>query len=238
MRMLRLVVFAALLFGSASTAHAEVIWILVGGQNRPTSRDQRGIRSAGVLLVAQDANPLQILLNDNPNVAAAGEVFQGPFKDCPHLYHYHGALFGVSDSGEQCGWGVVIPFMGAPQEIQQIAVARAEEELALRMAAGIPPDYDAALQAVKDAEAILEMLADEITTPPYSRLQARLLRARILRVRVADRLARIALERLAAGTQKNQDLRNVKRRLKSAINTKSKIAEIMARARGLLEPPR
>lgn len=77
-------------------------WIIVGGGNKGTKE------AVGTILYGTFANLVTPKINTATQ--ADGFIFVGVSEHCAHPYHYHGKLFGKEDTGEECGWGAVVPW--------------------------------------------------------------------------------------------------------------------------------
>jgi len=136
-----------------------VTWILVGGPHivlGPHATRFAG-RQLGLQIHAPGVSPEVTTSDINPTTGAAGEIVAGPLgKECPVRYHYHGALFGLEDSGERCGWGEAVPFDQATWALGFLSEAVTRKARALKKFRN--GDSAGAVRELADANAALRGL--------------------------------------------------------------------------------
>jgi hypothetical protein len=129
-------------------------WILVSKPKR-LRRPQAPPRMPGAKLFARADGT--VLPGDNPIIAAAGILVEGHEPNCP-CKHYHGFLNEKQDPDpEHCGWGCVIPAVGAPGPVVAISRAVMLEQRAINQVdtgglAGAIEDVLRAIDAIHDAQ--------------------------------------------------------------------------------------
>ncbi len=157
-----------------------VSWILVGGPDLALERRMRFSGSEGhhvtlgnakrfdgmqlgVQLHAPGSSPQIVTPDLNPTTGASGQIAgPGPFTECPDRFHYHGMLYGASDSGLACGWGEAVPFDMANDALGFLSEATMLEIRAERKAGATPPDTAGAAQDLDQARAALQNLSQAV----------------------------------------------------------------------------
>jgi hypothetical protein len=231
--------------GGAMAAHASdtsgsvtFSWILVGGGMRNLGKDATkfGSLAIGTQLHALKDSPEAITPDLNPTTEASGSIFVGPFpKECNDKYHYHGALFGVHDTGKNCGWGKAIPFDEATDAATALSAAVMFELRAQNAAFDVSsPDPAMAVTLLGDAAGELTKLGDAIDLlQTGGKISARLrtaLRKQVDAVAKLDTAAASALEGVSIGDKKTQKI------LKRALAKKSKMMQKLAKANAVASP--
>jgi hypothetical protein len=228
MRWLRVqsVIWAVCLVLAATAAEAQgqpppetVTWILIGGGLK------RLPDTAGVQLHASPDSDKTITPDLNPSLGASGMIFQGPFQDCPHLYHYHGALGGMEDNGEKCGWGQAVPSSQASDVLKHASAVTMLEMRALAKLRATPPDIPGAQQDIDASFPGLNDVESEIDNLKSSgRLKqnkaTKLKRTREAAVRADNK----ALNALAKG-----NVGEAAQHLDRAIRRKQELVELLAK---------
>lgn len=236
-------VLAAL--GGAMTAHASdtsgsvtFSWILVGGGMRNLGKDAAkfGGLAIGTQLHALKTSPDAITPDVNPTTEASGSIFVGPFpKECNDKYHYHGALFGVHDTGKNCGWGKAIPFDEASDAAMALSAAMMYE---LRAENAVfdttSPDPALAVTLLGDAAGELAKLSTALDALQTAGKISTRLRASLGKqvdaIGKLDTAASTALQGASEGDKKTQKV------LKRATAKKSKLMQRLAKANVVASP--
>jgi hypothetical protein len=185
----------------AAAQNPLVEWVIIGGGSFPASK-----RAIGLTLNALAATPQLIQPSANPVTDASGQVFVGPFLDCPHVFHFHGSLDlgkGVeSDNGRGCGWGVVLPLGAVPRYARELAGA-IDQELEALSHLKQPLDLDGAKISahvaqtyLKDTRVALERANEDgdISDKVFAKLEKHVDRAL-----KSDELAEAQIDKAIAG---------------------------------------
>ncbi len=219
--------------GRAARAEDQVVWIVLGGGNRVVRTTAMGFR-----LFASADDPLLIRFSQNPTTGAHGMIFEGPFPDCQHRFHYHGEMFDREDGGADCGWGAVIREEDAPASIAGTAAAIDFELEAAAALVETPPDLDTAIMRLNEAGLALSLTQDSILQAGQDgtiRAQdARILSKALEGPARADLEVRMSLERVRDGQARPGELRRAQPKISGTIKKKRETFRILVKKFGLL----
>ncbi len=221
------------LLAARSESEETVFWILLGGGNRTVRQSGLGFR-----LIATAEAPRIIPAALNPVTDADGMIFEGPFPDCPHRFHFHGRMFGREDGGGDCGWGATIRTEDAPATIAPLAGAIDFELRTVDALTKDPPDLDAASSSLNLA-ALGLLFAQEFLEQAGGAGDIRAQDARILGRALegplkTDQAAAEVVERARDGQARPGELRRVQPRISGAIKSKRETFRILVKKYGLL----
>jgi hypothetical protein len=221
-----------LLSGPGSAQDDFFLWIIVGGGNKGTKS------AAGTLLLTR-GNDIQVVLPaDNKGSQAAGHIPIGPFDDCPHLYHYHGKLYGKEDNGEGCGWGDVVPLEWAPVEVNGLCYAIRHEDEALVDLESNPPKYGEAADDIFAAKVNLDLAVERLAADGNVPGNVRKKVTNLLNTaHNKDDLAGGLVQRQLDGNGQPKDQAHAIKLLNGAVEVKRQAFRKLAKALDLLDDP-
>ncbi len=225
---------AALAALPATAVDEEVLWILVGGGNA-----QAGNAADGFFLFASADTPLVIEAGRNPTTGASGMIFEGPFPDCPHQFHYHGQLFGRTDGDLDCGWGKAVRYDQAPESIRELSDAIMGERTALNRVTAVPPQFTEALiplgLAALSLSAARQAIKQHVEFGDLRPSESKRIRETLDDVTPLDRVASRVIRRLAQGRARQQAIQKAADKLTKAIEVKQAAFRDLAEELGLVE---